>query len=914
MHVCYCENKLLTKVMINKLFITLLILGFTIQFANSQVSICLGDDVSVCTGTPVQINNCGGPALPGGNSIVLNNPSQVNLTDDVWSGVIPIGFNFSFYGNTYSNCVIGSNCLISFNTAVANTGCAWGLAGVGALPNTGFNTCKNTAMLCYQDINPGTGGNIYYQTIGTAPNRMFVVIYANIPMFGSGECAYMSTIFFETSNNIEYHIANKPISGSGWNGQLAIQATENIPGNVAHATPGRNNTVWTATSDARLYTPTSPSNTTAYTITPTLYKTVLNGGANYSWQNTLGQTFAYNNGVLNIPSAQSGTVGYFLTLAGTNCNSNVGAVSDTSWVTGTSSSVSASSTPDICSAGQGTVTATPTGGTAPYVFNWPALGSNSATVSGVYGGTYQVQMTDAMGCSSTANVTVGDTPANYSSSSTLVSCPGGSDGTATANMIPAIGNITYLWDDPMAQTTQTAVGLAAGTYNCTITSDVGCSNTIAVTVTEIPGMIANFTTIEDVTCNSDNDGVLEVTVTQGTAPYSYLWSGSSSNTNIANDLYAGDQTVTITDANGCVISLMQNLTEPDSLKIANITPDTQICPEDDITLAVSGTGGSSPYTFTWSEGGNVIGTGTSIVVDPNVTNTQYTVVLSEQCGSPTDTRTVTITFPTPIPPMLSANKYSDCVPGEFEFENVSTNKAEIASTYIDFGDMSSIIELNGDSTSHTYQLVGTYSLPIFNTSIYGCVYADTLIDFITVLPNPISNFYFSNNPASVFDTEITVYEKATPDVVTWEWISPGSIPASSNLENPTFVFPEGEEGTYQVTLIVTSYHGCTDTLTQTLVVEDEILFFAPNSFTPDGDEFNQNWNISLKGTDVYSYSMQIFNRWGEMIWESKDPSIGWDGTYNGKVVQAGTYSWRASMKNKDDDGKHEFTGYINVMK
>src|SRR5690606_39434278 len=68
-----------------------------------------------------------------------------------------------------------------------------------------------------------------------------------------------------------------------------------------------------------------------------------------------------------------------------------------------------------------------------------------------------------------------------------------------------------------------------------------------------------------------------------------------------------------------------------------------------------------------------------------------------------------------------------------------------------------------------------------------------------------------------------------------------------------------------------------------------------------GDEFNQTWKISLKGTDVFGFNLQIFNRWGEPIWESNDPSIGWDGTYNGKVVPTGTYVWRASMKNKNDD-------------
>ena len=117
-------------------------------------------------------------------------------------------------------------------------------------------------------------------------------------------------------------------------------------------------------------------------------------------------------------------------------------------------------------------------------------------------------------------------------------------------MVPPIGNVTYLWDDPMAQTTSTAVGLTAGTYNCTITSDVGCQNVVSVNVTEIPGMIGNIVSQSDATCNSHNDGSIQINVVQGTAPYTYSWDNSTSTSNTANDLYAGTHTCTDTDANG----------------------------------------------------------------------------------------------------------------------------------------------------------------------------------------------------------------------------------------------------------------------------------------------------------------------------------------------------------------------------
>jgi gliding motility-associated-like protein len=124
------------------------------------------------------------------------------------------------------------------------------------------------------------------------------------------------------------------------------------------------------------------------------------------------------------------------------------------------------------------------------------------------------------------------------------------------------------------------------------------------------------------------------------------------------------------------------------------------------------------------------------------------------------------------------------------------------------------------------------------------------------------------------------------------------------LENPVFTFPEGEVGEYPVTLIVTTEYGCTDTITMTMQVVQDVLVYAPNTFTPDGDEHNQDWNIFISGIDVYNFSLIIFNRWGQVVWESNDPSTAWDGTYNGEIVPDGTYTWRASAKDSLNDGKY----------
>lgn len=886
--------------------IILSILAFTtLSQALPPVNLCLGQDATVCQGQTVTITNCnpGGGSI--GNGLYMNAPTQVNLSDDQYSGSVPIGFTFNFYGNNYTQCVIGSNGLLSFDLTKANGSCAWALGGAGTVPNPGFNDYRNATMGCYQDMNPSLGGTIQYQTIGTAPNRVFAVLYKEIPMFSCGSCTYMSILLFEGTNNVEYHIGNKPPCTS-WNGGLAVQATENnlIAGAIGHFTPGRNNSVWSANQDGKRYTPTSATN---YTISTIPYVLVTSPGTNLQWQNTLGQTFPYNNGVLNVNIVPPGTTGYFL--AGSACGTGIGSVSDTTWLTRVSSSVTATSTPDICSSGLGSVTANPTSGTPPFTYNWPALGPGQ-TINNVSAGTYTVQMTDLYGCPSSATVVVSDTPANFSGTTTLVSCPGGFNGTATATMTPLIGNVTYLWSD--GQTTQTANNLSAGTYTCVITSDIGCVGNITVTVSEIPPMSISNVIITDVTCYSINNGSISLDVSGGTSPYTYFWDNSSSVTNNPTDLPAGSNVLTVTDANGCNISSSYNINQPTPLVIDFVTPPTQICSEDNIQLEVLGSGGSTPYTYTWYENGVQIGTGTIITVDPTNTNTQYCVVLSESCGSPTTDTCSVITFPTDINPLIVPNEIENC-DGDFYFTNMSNNLNEVESIYYEFSNGESYLDYD-DTLNVSFDTTNQYSANVTITSVYGCVYTSSFNNIVTYNPEPVADFTFSNNPVTFFETSVLLSDRSSTDVIGWSWYSPYSYPTTSNLENTTFTFPEGEIGQYPVTLTVVSEWGCTDTVTYILNVVQDILLYAPTAFTPDGDEHNQNWGVVVSGIDINDFDLYIFNRWGEIIWESHDPSAQWDGTYKGVIVQSGTYVWTVSFGDLLNDARYEFNGTVNILR
>jgi gliding motility-associated-like protein len=884
---------------------------FIYSSGHSQ-SVCLGQDTAVCEGSYVGIQNCYGTSggLTGG--IYLNSPGIVTLTDDIWSGVIPIGFPFSFYNSTYNQCIIGSNGLISFDLAKANEYCSWSFVGIGPLPNSTLTDARNAAMICYQDMNPALGGQILYQTIGSTPNRKFVVLYKDIQTFSCAQCSYTSLILYETTNVIEFHIGNKPPCPT-WNSGLAIQGLENATSSTAHITPGRNIAQWSANQECKRFTPISPTNTSSYVISNGVYTIV--GTSNFSvmWGNTLGQTFPYNNGILNIASVPSGSTGYFLT--GTACNVGIGVVSDTTWITGKSSKVLISSTTDICLSGTGTATATAAGGSAPFYFQWNT-GATGNFIDHLSSGIYTVTLTDGAGCKSSAETNITNTSGLYTATSTPVSCPGGTDGSATVQMTPVLGNLTYHWNDPMGQISSTASNLSAGSYQCIVNSDIGCSGSINVTVSEIPAMEINILTLQNVTCNSGNDGSATIGVTSGTgtSPYIYDWTPYSSSSPNISGLSAGSYTTSVTDANNCSTSYTVIITEPSPLHLNYITNPIRICPESSVLLEAQGSGGSSTYNYTWYENGTIIGNGTSITVDPDFTNTTYCLQLSENCGSPVADTCINITFPTPINPKIEPDKQISCIPAEFTFINTSDNAGEIDSVFYHFSDQNTFLVQGSKSFTNTFFESGYYSCQINTISVYGCIYSETIQNLIEVKPLPSAQFTITDNPSYFTETTVGMIDQSTGGASNWYWESPGSSPIMSTEQYPSFTFPQGEIGQYPVTLIVYTDFGCSDTVVHDVNIVPEESLFASNTFTPNGDELNQEWKYYISGIDVFDFVISIFNRWGEIVWEAHDPSMSWDGNSNGQPVPSGTYSWRAKTKSLYSGIRSEYSGFINLIR
>jgi gliding motility-associated-like protein len=200
------------------------------------------------------------------------------------------------------------------------------------------------------------------------------------------------------------------------------------------------------------------------------------------------------------------------------------------------------------------------------------------------------------------------------------------------------------------------------------------------------------------------------------------------------------------------------------------------------------------------------------------------------------------------------------------------------------------------------------------TSSNGCSASDTYEDYIEVESVPNAAFTASENPVSMMDPQVHFINNST-GAVNYLWNFPYDGSSTTEFE-PTHVFPNEEPGSYIVELIAYSEkYGCTDTAWMTIIVEEELIFYVPNTFTPDDDKYNELfYPVFYSGYDPYDYTMYIFNRWGQIIWESHDASVGWDGTYGGNTVQDGTYTWTMEFKTTMNDERVRYNGHVNVIR
>ncbi|HBF88284.1 MAG TPA: hypothetical protein DDX39_06540 [Bacteroidales bacterium] len=255
-----------------------------------------------------------------------------------------------------------------------------------------------------------------------------------------------------------------------------------------------------------------------------------------------------------------------------------------------------------CNAGNdGSITATISGGTTPYSYNWTG-GQTTNPAIGLNAGAYTITVTDDAGCTKTASTTLTQPNELIASISaqTNVDCNGSATGSLTVSAVGGTLAYSFLWSN--AQTGATANNLIAGPYTVTITDSKGCTDSIGETVTENSIVTAEITDSTNVSCNGESTGNATVTASGGTLSYSYIWSDGQT-TNIATNFAEGEYFVTVSDDNGCTATANVNITEP-TILTASILSETDVSCNagSDGESTVSGSGGTTPYTYLWTGG------------------------------------------------------------------------------------------------------------------------------------------------------------------------------------------------------------------------------------------------------------------------------------------------------------------------
>ena len=295
-------------------------------------------------------------------------------------------------------------------------------------------------------------------------------------------------------------------------------------------------------------------------------------------------------------------------------------------VTGPSAPISVSaSVTDVACFGDltGAVDITVTGGTAPYSFSW-SNGDNTEDLSNVPAGSYTGTVTDAAGCTFSATVTVAGPASALAASAvtTNVLCNGASTGMIDLTVTGGTAPYSYNWSN--GAQTQDLMNVPAGSYTGTVTDANGCTISATITITEpATGITVSGAVVTNVSCNGGTDGAVDITVTGGTAPYSYSWSNgaiSQDLSNVAAGIYSG----VITDANGCTFTASVTVGQPAAMSASTVVTNVNCFGDATGTVDLTVTGGTAPYTYAWSNSAatedllNVVaGTYNVVVTDAN---------------------------------------------------------------------------------------------------------------------------------------------------------------------------------------------------------------------------------------------------------------------------------------------------------
>ncbi len=417
-------------------------------------------------------------------------------------------------------------------------------------------------------------------------------------------------------------------------------------------------------------------------------------------------------------------------------------------------------------------------------------------------------------------------------------------------------------------------------------------------IREVPPIVVEM---DDETVHCSGEVVVLTPNVSGGLPntsYIYNWSPSGATSSSINHTAIQTETISVTVSDQCnstpvtkSVDVIVPIYDPLELWTSNDT--AVLCPNTPVTLFVQGIGGDGDYSYAWTQDGNSFGSGSNKLVAPLETTT-YNITVTDGCNETTD-EDVVITVLTPVLTIAIDPEQIICDGDEAELEVVANGGlGDFTYLWPHSGETTSKVTVKPEHTTdymvHVGDGCGTYTIP-GKTKVRV---TKPRASFSVLSSDPTEGLpvFFKNN---------------SKGSVSWEWDF-GNGETSTGIGPSTIYRPWGH---YEVELVAISEIGCTDTIRKTIFIKPEFYFYAPNAFTPDNNRFNNEYRVSLIGGTEFHFV--IYNRWGEIIYESYDPEFAWDGTYRGELVQDDVYVYKCLITDKVGY-RQEFEGFITVLK
>ncbi len=529
----------------------------------------------------------------------------------------------------------------------------------------------------------------------------------------------------------------------------------------------------------------------------------------------------------------------------------------------------------------GSATVSMVNGTTPYTFAWSDL-QTGATATNLIAGIYSVIISDSLGaCIDTVPVTIIQ-PNQLLLDSSVVNAGCGVLGSVTVLPIGGTPTYTYAWD--VAGSTPTISSLPIGTYHVTVTDSHGCTATSAIVVSPASGTGTGTVTQTNVNCFGETNGSATVNMTNGSAPFTYIWLHDVTNiSNTANNLPAGNYFVTISDITGvCSVNLSFTIIQP-TLLISSITSLDISCNNlNNGSLSASVSGGTPPFIYVWNttppQNGATIN---------NLAPGTYSVIATDNHGCTT----------TSINSIAQPNALS-IIPTVTNPTCFGGNNGSIS------------VVISGGTPAYTYAWTGNYSTQNL-TNVNAGIYTLTITDAHNCTLTSISSLL---NPVAISITNVTstsINNKGDIDVT----VTGGLLPYTYNWSNgaTTEDLNGLSNGIYIIT--VTDMNSCQESDTISIDIL-ELPIEIPTVITPNNDGKNDDFEI--KNIEQYlTVSIEIFNRWGDKIFtfsgtgiEYLNTSNRWNGKYKGKDLPMGGYVYIVKISNDKDP----FTGVVSIVR